>query len=133
MAQHFRPDRVGDQIRMELGDLLAREVHDPGIGFVTITRVRVTADLQLARIFYTALGDEAARRTSSRALTRAAPFLRHQIGQRLRLRRVPALEFVFDESIERQERVERLLDEIHDAAKAADGLPDPNADDQTPD
>ncbi len=132
MAQHFRPDRVGDQIRVELGDLLAREVHDPGIGFVTITRVHVTADLQLARVFYTAFGDVAARRASGRALTRAAPFLRHQIGQRLRLRRVPVLEFVFDESIERQERVERLLDEIHHAEKLGDGHPAPDDDDQTP-
>jgi ribosome-binding factor A len=132
MAQHFRPDRVGDQIRVELGDLLAREVHDPGIGFVTITRVHVTADLQLARIFYTAFGDEKARRASGRALTRAAPFLRHQIGQRLRLRRVPVLEFEFDESIERQERVERLLDEIHHAEKPAGGPPAPDDNDQTP-
>jgi ribosome-binding factor A len=132
MAQGFRPDRVGDQIRVEVSELLAREVHDPGIGFVTITRVHVTADLQLARIYYTALGEDAARRSSARALQRAAPFLRHQLGQRLRLRRVPVLEFVFDESIERQERVERLLSEIHGAEKATDASPDNHDDDQNP-
>ena len=133
MAQGFRPDRVGDQIRVEVADLLAREVHDPGIGFVTITRVQVTSDLQLARVFYTALGDEAARRSSGKALHRAAPFLRHQIGQRLRLRRVPVLEFRFDESIERQERFERLLGEIHEAQGAKDATPDTHDDDRTPD
>ena len=60
MAQGFRPDRVGDQIREELSEMLARgQVHDPGIGFITLTRVKVSADLQVAHIFYTTLGDAA--------------------------------------------------------------------------
>lgn len=119
MAQGSRPDRVADQIRGELGQLLAREVHDPGIGFVTITRVHVTPDLQHARVFYTVLGDERARRSSDRALHRAIPFLRRQIGSRLRLRRVPELEFLYDESIAGQDRIEQLIHEIH-AAEAPD-------------
>jgi ribosome-binding factor A len=112
VSQGSRPDRVADQIRSELGQLLTREVHDPGIGFVTITRVQVTGDLQQARVYYTALGDEAARRASGRALERAAPFLRRKIGARLRLKRVPTLTFTFDESIEGQDRIERLLHDI---------------------
>lgn len=115
MSQGYRPDRVADQIRAEISTMLAREVHDPGIGFVTITHVQVTPDLQLARVFYTALGTEAERRASAKALHRASPFLRRQVGQRLRLRRVPALEFVFDKGVETQDRVERLLQEIHEA------------------
>lgn len=115
MAQGSRPDRVADQIRGELGQLLAREVHDPGIGFVTITRVHVTPDLQHARVFYTVLGDERARRNSERALHRAIPFLRRQIGSRRRLRRVPDLEFLYDESIAGQDRIEQLIHEIHAA------------------
>src|SRR6476660_4323625 len=115
IAQGSRPARVADQIRGELGSLLAREVHDPGIGFVTITRVSVTPDLQHARIWYTALGDDQARRNSSRALERAAPFLRRQIGSRLRLKRVPDLEFVYDESIAGQARIEQLLKDLHAA------------------
>jgi len=120
MSQGSRPDRVADQIRGELGQLLARDVHDPGIGFVTITRVQVTADLQHARVFYTALGDERARRNSDRALHRAAPFLRRQIGSRLRLRRVPDIEFIYDESIAGQDRIEQLLHDLH----ADDAPPD---------
>ncbi len=112
MSQGSRPDRVADQIRGELGELLAREVHDPGIGFVTITRVQVTPDLQHARVYYTVLGDERARRSSDRALHRAIPFLRRQIGARLRLRRVPELEFLYDESIAGQDRIEQLLQEL---------------------
>jgi ribosome-binding factor A len=113
MSQGSRPDRVADQIRAELAQILARDVHDPGIGFVTLTRVQVSADIQQARVFYTALGDEAARRTSGRALSRAAPFLRRQIGARLRLKRVPELTFVFDESIAGQDRIEQILHDIH--------------------
>jgi ribosome-binding factor A len=123
MSQGSRPDRVADQIRGELALLLAREVHDPGLGFVTITRVQVTPDLQHARIFYTALGDEKARRNTAQALGRATPFLRRQIGSRLRLKRVAELEFHYDESIAGQDRIEQLLNEIR-----ANETPKPNDD-----
>jgi ribosome-binding factor A len=118
MSQGSRPDRVADQIRSEIASLLARDVHDPGIGFVTITRVQMTPDLQQARVFFTALGDEQTRRASERALERAAPFLRRQIGSRLRLRRVPELTFLFDESIAGQDRIEQILNEIRTPADA---------------
>jgi ribosome-binding factor A len=107
-----RPSRVGQQIREDLTELLAREVHDPGIGFLTITRVQVTSDLQIARVYYTTLGDAQARKQSGRALERAAPFLRRQLGRRLRLRRIPELHFFFDENVERLDRVERILQEL---------------------
>ena len=129
MSQGSRPDRVADQIRGELGQLLARDVHDPGIGFVTITRVQVTPDLQHARVFYTALGDDRTRRNSDRALHRAIPFLRRQIGSRLRLRRVPELEFIYDESIAGQDRIEQLLHELHAGEPAPDQEQSPPDDD----
>ena len=113
MAQGSRPDRVADQLRGELASLLAREVHDPGIGFITLTRVQVSPDLQLARVFYTALGDEKARTATRRALERAAPFLRRQIGARLRLKRTPELTFVYDDSIAGQDRIEQILNELN--------------------
>ena len=116
-----RPERVADQIREEVAQLIAREVHDPGVGFVTITRVRVSPDLQLARVYYTLLGDEKARRETARALGRAAPFLRRQIGHRLRLRRVPELEFFYDESIAHQDRIERILQELKSEASPTNG------------
>jgi ribosome-binding factor A len=109
MAQGSRPDRVGEEIRHELATLLAREVHDPGIGFVTLTRVKMSPDLQLARVFYTMLGDLAQRRDTEKALARATPFLRRQIGARVRLRRVPELRFEFDRSVENQDRIEQIL------------------------
>jgi ribosome-binding factor A len=120
-----RSSRVGEQIREDLSELLAREVHDPGIGFLTITRVQVTSDLQNARVYYTTLGDAAARKQTSRALDRATPFLRRQLGRRLQLRRMPELQFFFDESVERLDRVERILQEIQ--AERATAAPDDQA------
>ena len=112
MSQGSRPDRVADQIRKELSILIARQVQDPGIGFLTVTRVKVTPDLQQARIFYTIIGDEKARKETARALGRALPFLRRQMGQRLRLRHVPELQFMYDETIEQQDRVEKIIQDI---------------------
>jgi ribosome-binding factor A len=112
MSQGSRPDRVGDQLRQELADLIAREVHDPGIGFLTITYVKVTADLQQARVYYTTIGDDKARKETGRALHRTTPFLRRQLGRRLRLKHVPSLDFFYDESIERQDRIERIMLDI---------------------
>ena len=115
MAQGYRPDRVGDQIRQELSEMLARgDIHDPGIGFITLTRVVVSPDLQLARVYYTSMGDEKARKETSKALSRALPFLRRQVGGRLRLRRVPELEFRFDQSVEHQDRIERIIRDLHE-------------------
>lgn len=123
MAHGSRPARVGDQIRIELSELLARQVKDPGVGFVTITDVRVTPDLHVARVYYTALGDEKARVQTRHALDRATPFLRRQVGQRLRLRRVPELEFFFDETIERADRIERIIEDLHAQERAIGNPP----------
>jgi ribosome-binding factor A len=89
-----RAERLAEQIRVESSEVLAREVHDPGVGFVTLTRVRVTADLQLARLYYTTMGDEAAPQGDGQgAAERDTPFVRRQLGARLQLRRVPEIEF----------------------------------------
>jgi ribosome-binding factor A len=134
----YRPDRVGDQIRQELSGLLSRgAVHDPGIGFITLTRVKVSPDLQLARVYYTTMGDPKARRETEKALERATPFLRRQVGTRLQLRRVPELQFHFDESVMHQDRVEQILRDLHEeeaqrereraAAQPSDAAPRPDA------
>jgi ribosome-binding factor A len=129
MSQGSRPDRVAGQIRSELASLLAREVHDPGIGFVTLTRVQVSPDLQSARVLYTVLGDEKARTDSAKALGRAAPFLRRQIGSRLRLKRAPELHFIYDDSIAGQDRIEQILNELN-AGQPADRGPAPGPNDE---
>jgi ribosome-binding factor A len=72
----------------------------------------VTPDLQNARVYYTTLGDAKARKETERALDRATPFLRRQIGRRLRLKRVPELEFFFDDAVERGDRIEQILHDL---------------------
>lgn len=131
MAQGSRPDRVGDQIRAEIADLITREVHDPGIGFLTITRVKVTPDLQQARVLYTTIGDDKARAETVNALERAKPFLRRQIGRRLRLKHVPALEFFYDASIAQQDRIEQIMLDIQAEREANPHLKDLPGDDDT--
>jgi ribosome-binding factor A len=131
LAQGYRPDRVGEQIRDVISEILTRgEVHDPGIGFITLTRVQVTSDLQIARVFYTTLGDPKARKETARALDRATPFFRRQVAGRLRLRRAPEFEFRFDESIENQDRIEQILRDLHeeDAQRAHDTPASPESD-----
>jgi ribosome-binding factor A len=135
MGQGSRPERVADLIRAEVTTMIARELHDPGVGFVTVTRVQVSPDLQHARVYYTSLGDAAARKNTARALERASGFMRRQIGQRLRLRRAPEVQFEFDASIGHQDRVEQLLNEIADerakapaASASASTSPDATAD-----
>ncbi len=119
-----RPERVGGQIRTEITEMLSREIKDPGIGFVTVTDVKVSADLQHARVYYTTLGDEKGRRDSARALDRAAPFIRRQLAHRLRLRRTPELQFFFDDSIERHDRLERILQEIQEERESRPPMTD---------
>jgi ribosome-binding factor A len=126
-----RPDRVGEAIRDELSQLLARDVQDPGIGFLTLTRVSVTPDLQIARVYYTSLGDEKAQRETAKALKRATPFLRRQLGARIRLRRVPELTFFYDASIAQTDRIEQILQDLKAEAAArpaadADDSHEPN-------
>lgn len=122
MALSHRVERISEQIREELSQMLATEVSDPGIGLVTLTRVRITGDLSLARAYWTIMGDTAERKKTTVALRRATPYLRHLLSTRLTLRRVPELQFLFDHSVAAQDRVEQILQELHaeEAARAED-------------
>ncbi len=110
-----RAHRVGEQIHKEVSALLQKGLKDPRIGFITVTGVEMTPDLHLARIFFTIIGDEAARRETEAGLRRAVPYLRREIGRSLRMRYIPDLLFQYDSSIEYGNRIESLLREIrHD-------------------
>jgi ribosome-binding factor A len=124
MAQGSRPERIGEEIRQAVGLALTREVQDPRIGFVTITRVKVSADLQQARLYYTAIGDEKTRKDTARGLEAAKPFLRRAIGNRVRLRRVPEIAFEYDRGVEHQDRVEQILHDLEEERRARGPLPD---------
>lgn len=109
-----RQRRVGDQIQKEISTLLLREIKDPRIGFVTLTAVDVSGDLRSARVYYTVFGEQGQKETTQKALEKATPFIRRELGKRLRLRCTPELNFCFDGSLEYGNRIESLLKELND-------------------
>jgi len=109
---NLRAYRVGEQMKKELSDIIGRKIKDPRIGFVTVTDVELTGDLQQAKVFITVLGDEKQKNDTMKALAKAKGFIRSEIGQRIRLRKTPDLIFEFDESIDYGNRIEKLLKEI---------------------
>jgi ribosome-binding factor A len=114
MPQGARTSRVGEEFREILAEEIPR-LKDPRVGFVTVTAVEVTADLRHATVSYTALGDERERRSTAAGLRSATPHLRQVIGRQVRLKVLPELAFVEDETFATAERIDRLIDEIHRA------------------
>jgi ribosome-binding factor A len=125
MPLSHRVERVAEQIREEVSQILSTEVADPGVGLVTVTRVKVTPDLSLARIYWTIMGDAAERKKTAKALSRAAAYVRHLLSTRMTLRRSPEVQFLFDQSVAAQDRVEQILQELkqEDAARQAEAEP----------
>ncbi len=109
----IRSNRVAEQIKKEMTDILQRELKDPRIGFVTVTGVEVTGDLQQATIFITVLGNDDQKESTLKGLSKATGFIRSEIGKRIRLRKTPDLFFKFDESIEYGNKIESLLGELN--------------------
>ena len=113
MNSFKRADRVADLIKIEISNLLLKQVRDPRIGLVTITGVKVTDDLRTARVFFVELGKDQCSEEVQAGLGKAAGFLRRELGRRLRLRCVPELLFAYDPSFAYGDRIERLISEIH--------------------
>lgn len=113
MAKDFpRTRRIGEQLQRELAELIRDEVNDPRIGMVTVSAVEVTRDLAHAKVFVAVLGADAEKTEQTLAALRsAAGFLRKLLGQRLRLRTVPALHFHYDDSFDRGARLSQLIDQ----------------------
>lgn len=107
-----RTERVDELLRQEIGALLAKEVADPRIGFATITDVETAPDLRHAKVWVSVIGQEGDRDETLRALAQAMPFIRHELGKRLRIRRIPELHVRLDDSAERGTRVLHLLQEL---------------------
>jgi ribosome-binding factor A len=118
--QYKRAQRVGDLIKEEISRIIQYELKDPGIGFVTLTQVELSDDLKHAKIFYSVLGDEEAKKESSLALRRACGFIQHEIGRRLRLRYTPHIYFLFDPSVEYGAHIELLIEKMHRSEKSAE-------------
>lgn len=108
-----RIDRIEEQLRIELSEIIEREVQDPRIGLVTVTGVKVSPDLRHARVFVTVLGDAEQRKKTLDGLKSAARYTRRSLSQKLHhLKRVPELSFSYDEEVEKEMRIEALLEKI---------------------
>ena len=104
-----RSQKVGDQIQRELSEIIHRELRDPGEGMITLTGVDVSPDCAYATVYFTCL-DAAHVKVAKAGLQRANGFLRAQIGKRIKIWTTPELKFVYDESVERGDRLSRLID-----------------------
>lgn len=110
-----RTRQVGEFLREELTDIIRRDVKDPRIGFMSITRVDVTPDLRYAAVYISVLGTDEERSETLKALVSASGFIRHTLKPRLRMRQIPELEFRDDRSMEHAEKIARTLREINSA------------------
>lgn len=121
MTQRTR--RIDEQLRQEIGEILAREVGDPRIGFATITSVDTTRDLSHAQVWVSVIGQPEERAATLAALGRAMPFVRHLLGERLRLRRIPELHLRADETAERGTRILQLIADLEGGRETEAPLP----------
>ena len=105
-----RARRVADQMQRELSELIRLEIKDPRVGMLTITEVEVTRDMDHAKVFFTTLGGKPEHDACLEGLQRASGFLRTQLSQRMQLRQVPKLSFVYDHSVERGVQLSQLIE-----------------------
>lgn len=126
-SEYSRADRVADQIRMEVADILMRKIKDPRVRSVTVTDAKLTSDLRIARVFVTALGSDEETREVFAGLARVAGFVRGELGRRLTLRYLPEIIFVKDVSGPRGDRVLRLLEELHGRDQREQDSPSSNS------
>jgi ribosome-binding factor A len=110
-----RAERVSDQMKQEIADILMRKIKDPRIGFVTITDVEVTDDLKNAKVFVSIYGSD--KENTLKGLKSASPFIRVELGKRMRLRSVPELLFRFDSTVERGAHIMEILHDIEQTEK----------------
>ncbi|MDE2234149.1 MAG: 30S ribosome-binding factor RbfA [Gammaproteobacteria bacterium] len=107
--EYQRSSRVAQQLQRELSDLIRRQIKDPRVHMVTITQVDVSPDLKNAKILFSVLGAESPQPEAAAALNHAAGFLRHALGRILRLRSIPELHFIYDDSMDRAAHLDALI------------------------
>jgi len=107
-----RAERVSDQMKQEIADILMRKIKDPRIGFVTVTDVEVADDLRNAKVFVSVYGSE--KTATLKGLESASPYIRSELGKRMRMKFIPELLFRYDDSVERGAHINELLHEIQE-------------------
>jgi ribosome-binding factor A len=112
----LKSERTSDILIEQISYIIAKEVKNKDINFVTITDVKVTNDLSFAKVYFTVL-DEDKKQSTLKALKSATGFIRHMLRERVDLRQIPELRFVYDESIEYGEKIENIIEKIHESDK----------------
>jgi len=107
-----RQQRLADLLKQEISRILQSEIRDPRIGFVTVTNLEISSDLQMATVYVQVLGSEKERKDTLIGLGRAASYIRNDLASRVDLRRVPNLRFLYDEGMDHYERIQKLLGDI---------------------
>ncbi len=110
----IRANRVAEQMRIEISDIINNKIKDPRIGFLTVTDVEVTGDLQQAKVYFSVLGEEEEREASLLGLNKATGFIRSEIGRRIRLRKVPEISFEYDVAYEYGNHIDALLRNLNE-------------------
>lgn len=113
----YRKLRVQDQLREEVSQIIFKDIKDPGIGFVTIMEVKLTEDLKIAKVFCSVYGNEEEKAKSMAALNRSKGYIKFLLGQRIRLKYIPDINFVLDDTFEKVARIEEILKKERDAKK----------------
>lgn len=109
---NYRSHRLAEELKNEISTIIAQDVRDPRVGFATVTRVEVSPDLRHARVYVSIYGSQEEKIRTLQALAGATPFIRRQVGARIRLRHTPELLFTFDDTVEYGDRMMQLIDEI---------------------
>lgn len=110
---NMRAERVGEQMKQEIMDIVNNKVKDPRVGFLTITDVELTNDLSHAKVYLTVLGSNKEIDNTFKALEKAKGFIKSELGSRMRLRIIPDLTFEYDKSIEYGNKIERMIQYLH--------------------
>ncbi|MCX7732407.1 MAG: 30S ribosome-binding factor RbfA [candidate division WOR-3 bacterium] len=108
----YRERRVADAIRDIVAEIILKQISDPGVGFVTVTRCSLSRDLRNATVYFSVMGDDAQRQRSLAHLEHARGFIRYQLSRRLKMKFLPELHFALDEVLAQEQRINRLLDEM---------------------
>lgn len=123
-GERIRPERVAEQLRMDVAEILQNDLKDPRLGLVTCTRVDLTNDLRHAKLYVSVLGEESVKDSSMEALESATGYVRRRLSKRLGLRASPEIVFVFDPSVEYGIRLEGLIEETKRRTPASEGSDD---------
>ena len=119
MPKSYRIERINGVIKEIISELVQGGIKDPRVGLVTITAVRVSNDMAVAKVYYSVMGDESERQATHKGLVSARNFIRSTIGHELKLKNAPELRFVYDDSLERSITIEQKLREEEEKRKGA--------------